>query len=68
MDELVELLAQTGYSKNESWTVNDIVGAALQEGQRSPVAHAYGMSLLKYTAEFGDRTIGDIRRLAAAGK
>lgn len=64
MKELVDALADNGYA-NGSAKLSSIVADTMQDGQYSMAARDNALVLARYEAEYGARTVAEIRALYA---
>jgi hypothetical protein len=64
MKELVDALADNGYA-NGSAKLSSIVADTMQDGQYSMAARDNALVLARYEAEYGPRTVAEIRALYA---
>jgi len=64
MKELVEVLATNGYAR-DSVKLSYIVCNTMQDAQYSPGGRKHVDVLIKYEAQYGDRTVAEIRALYA---
>jgi hypothetical protein len=62
MKELVDALA---FIEHGSTRLDHLIGEVMQDGQHSHIARAMGIVLGKYVAEYGTRTVSEIRALYA---
>jgi len=63
MDELIKALDENGYSNNPSMTLTAIIANTMQDAQYSPGASANYRILCKYEEQYGNLTVGVLRKL-----
>jgi hypothetical protein len=64
MKELIDALADNGYASGSA-KLSGIVADTMQDGQYSLSARENGLVLARYEAEYGARTVAEIRALYA---